>query len=267
MKHMNPQTELKLFEYLKYRPIIDHGASRMLFAADKTVKDILGIDQSINCVIKVAIGLGGMKQNSSEADMYIDYGNSNYLAHIYFMGRYTIVMEEVEPDDFRDMADEVGYDWEDDFDYFCDYNDITQDNPNYNMLKEAAELIGFLASKQGCTSDNGQIGFRADGKLVAYDYGYSTDSSADTQTSRICDLMDDGEDRLRYLEGLIDILNEEGSLMDEIDSSLYDLECNIANRDYYDDDEDSDENCSEEKDTAYWERGLTTDEEDCTCSD
>jgi len=267
MKHITPQTESKLFEYLRYRPIIDHGASRMLFAADETVKEILGLDQNMNCVIKVAIGLGGMKQNNAEADMFSNYGDSDFLAKIYLIGRYTIVMEEVDPDDYRDMADEIGSNWEDDFDYYCDYEEIEKDDPNYATLKEAAKLIGFLADKQGCTADNGQIGSRADGKLVAYDYGYSIDFSTDSQTSRISDCMDDGEDRLHYLEGLMNILNQEGWLMSEVDRLLHRLECSIAGDDeYYE--EDDEENCTDEKDTAYWEREDTFDEEeDYTCSD
>lgn len=266
MEHMNPQTESKLLAYLKYKSIIDHGASRMLFAADETVKEILGLDRDIKCVIKVAIGLGGMKQNNAEADMFCNYGDSDFLAKIYLVGRYTLVMEEVDPDDYRDMADEIGPNWEDDFDYYCEYEEIEEDDPKYAALKEAAELIGFLAEKQGCTSDNGQIGSRADGKLVAYDYGYSTDFSTDSQTSHICDCMDDGENRLYYLKGLVDILNQEGYLMNEVDRLLHRLECSIAGEDYYE--EDDDEDCTDEKDTAYWEREDTFDEEeDYTCSD
>ena len=228
--YLEPQKELKLLQYLKHKDIIDHGASRMLFKADKRVKEILELSDDIRCIIKVAIGLGGMKQNNAEAETYLRYMDSDHFARIYSIGRYVIIMEEVEPDDFRTLADYIGSDWEEDFDYFCDDYNMNEDDDNYNSYYAAAELIGFLADINGCTSDNGQIGVRADGKYVAYDYGYETSSSVDSQTSSICDYMEDEDYREEYIDGLIKILCEEKDLIlavDEMDDSLGNLENDI----------------------------------------
>lgn len=240
MKYISAEKEIQLLRRLKGFDFIGAGGARMVFEVDDFMKKLLELDNDKDYVIKVAMGQGGMLQNMAEVNAYNEWSNYNFLAKIYQAGRYCLIMEAVETDDYSDLADgiysfDTRYEGADDYAECYDVELTDRDN-------KAVDTIGRLADIFGCTTDNGQIGWTKDGDCVAYDYGFYSEKGCDSQTSPLRDICYNEAIRNDYLSGLICILFEEGALLkafdEEIDQSLQALERETIN-DYYRSDEES----------------------------
>lgn len=240
MEYISAEKEIQLLRRLKGFDFIGAGGARMVFEVDDFMKKLLELDNDKNYVIKVAMGQGGMLQNMAEVNAYINWSAYDFLAKIYQAGRYCLIMEAVEVDDYSDLAEEIcSFEtrYEDADDYVECYNvELTERD------EKAVNTIGRLADIFGRTSDNGQIGWTEDGRCVAYDYGFYSAKGCDSQTSPLRDICYDEAIRNDYLSGLVCILFEEGALLEafdkEVDQSLQALERETIN-DYYCSDEES----------------------------
>lgn len=239
MKFISAEKEIQLLQHLKGFDLVNAGGARMVFEVDNFMKELLDLDQDKDYVVKIAMGQGGMSQNMAEVNVYIRYADDGFLATIYQAGRYCLIMEEVEPDDWYDLADEIGsfetrYE---DADSYADYNDFEYSEADNKVI----DTIGRLTDIFGNTGDNGQVGWTKDGRCVAYDYGFYTERGCTSQTSPLRDMCGAETVRNNYLGGLICILAEEGALLksfdEEIDESLQALERETIDG-YYHSDED-----------------------------
>lgn len=195
-----------------------NGASRMVFLID--TDELLNIGLKLNSdyqyVVKVAIGIAGINQTRIETSAYERFGASGEypLAPIPYMGHYVEIMDRVDPIYLaRDYAC-------DDEDYFIeamlDETDYSEDECRlmYNVIEMLHEINGH-------TSDNGQIGFSYnDGSIVAYDYGYETDSD-DELCSDLHGYFDiyNTKSLAEYLHALVKILGEEEDAMLALEES------------------------------------------------
>lgn len=174
MKIIKPKEELEIIQNLIHNgEFIDRGSSRAVYKLEDGI------------VYKVAVDDAGRTQNNAEINFYKMYGNQ-YLAEIYFYGRYLIAMEEVEVKySSSDLEDYRGGYYEDDEESSAIGNIIPFEEENY----EIQEAIEFLDGELGHTSDNYQIGYSIERDTwVAYDYGYDPGTDRKSQISDL--LMD-----------------------------------------------------------------------------
>ena len=229
----------------KYR-CESNGASRMVFLVD--TKDLIQIGlklfENYKYVVKVSIGIAGINQSRIEASAFERFGASGEypLASISYIGHYVEIMDRVKP---ISLARDYACDDEDDFiDAMLEEYDYSEDDCRvmYNVIQMLHEINGY-------TSDNGQIGFSCnDGSIVAYDYGYETDSD-DELCSDLHDYFDiyNTESLAEYLHALVRILGEEEDAMLALEESYgVHRDNNNNNCDQTDDEGDSYENTNEE---------------------
>ena len=135
-------------------------------------------------VVKIAMGEGGIVQNTAEADIYYTYSESyDVFANIYGHSELIVEMEKVEP-------------FPDDLDYLEEGEE-----------RDKAWRLKFLLDDLiGDTADNEQLGLNECGEIVAYDYGYSPEKNCSEQTSELRDCYFDVDE---YLSNLICILDGE----------------------------------------------------------
>lgn len=152
MERLSNRQEIRLLKELKnpkkYK-FLDSGSSRLIFSS-----------LSENKVVKLAVGLGALRQNQAEVDAYRDFGDSHIFATIFKYGNYLEVMERVIPVAEQD-------------EYFYDTLERLHKSGNTNMrliddVHESADEI------LGETEDNNQIGLTKEGRFVLYDYGFKT---------------------------------------------------------------------------------------------
>lgn len=216
-KVLTNREEIEVLKSLTDSKFLGNGAARAVFALKDTMKESLGINDDRDLVVKLALGLGGLRQNQLETKTFLEYGKSAPLAEIVAYGRYIEVMEAVEvTDDYRDFASEGGDPYELAADCYEEGTDAFEEC--YNNLQDAEEVIGCLESYFGCTSDNGQLGRNADGDLVAYDYGFTTELSSGDQVSDISDAIEDDDECARYIDGLINLLVEENDCLEDFEN-------------------------------------------------
>lgn len=184
LKLLNNEQEKQILECLAggYMPI-GHGASRFVFPIDTKQLIEAGLELDINkrYVVKVAIGIAGINQNNVESTVF-RYNGSEYLAEIPYIGHYVEIMEYVKPlpDSVRDGADEY---------YFEDFYSYVEDDLTKSEASLCFDVIQELNGINGCTSDNGQLGYNDNGDIVAYDYGYLSESD-EIQCSRLLECID-----------------------------------------------------------------------------
>ena len=196
----------------------DNGASRMVFLVD--TKDLIQIGlklfENYKYVVKVSIGIAGINQSRIEASAFERFGASGEypLASISYIGHYVEIMDRVKP---IYLARDYACDDEDDFiDAMLEEYDYSEDDCRvmYNVIQMLHEINGY-------TSDNGQIGFSCnDSSIVAYDYGYETDSG-DELCSDLHDYFDiyNTKSLAEYLHALVKILGEEEDAMLALEES------------------------------------------------
>lgn len=215
------EQEKRILNYVLTLELEDAGAARMVFPLNKMLQADLGIDPSEDCIVKVPMGIGGYRQTQLEIQTYLIYGQSKPLARLIRYGHFVEIMEKVEVDDFRGFYDDYG-DAEGYADYVtgCQRENETEEEyetrlqKNFDNAEQAMFVMEQLADIFGNTDDNGQLGWTKEGCLVAYDYGYTTDSSTDDQTSDLSSQVSDDETRNDYISGLIDLLGEEEEMLE-----------------------------------------------------
>lgn len=146
--------ERKLLKLLKNAKLIGNGSSRLVFIDPR----------NDNRVVKVAIGAAAFCQNKLEVKLWNDTQDS-HLAQIFEYGKFVVVMERM-----METYDE---------DSFNDGYDSSSENRDFFQLGD--DVVNWLVTKLGCTSDNYQIGLNANNEWKAYDYGFNSDISAREQ--------------------------------------------------------------------------------------
>ena len=222
--------EKYILNNIDYDDRIDSGSSRAVFYCQPYVLEYLGIETDRECVIKLAIGHGGLNQHQTEVEMWLESGGNNqHLAEIFAAGQFVSIMEKVDIRDYSDLADSLDdYDINESviryLDYQCDINEEDDKEIFDNEYKEVckvAETIAFLASYNGCTSDNGQIGKTEDGRYVAYDYGFIAGNGCDTQCSgALVDNVCDEECFIYYIGQLCEVLDIEIKAEQKLDELM-----------------------------------------------
>lgn len=191
---------------------IDSGAGRTVFTVCGDTFNNLGIEVPCNCVVKVALGIPGMNQNEVECNAYENYINLGYpLARIFYRGQFIEIMERVttlESDCGRDY-DEYG----DIEDFVSTYEGELADDVLYDIWNTAVRLEDI----NGCTGDNGQLGYNDANELVAYDYGYQADSD-----TRFCSDLDGNnlEDMNLYIPQLAQLVGSDSAYISELEAQL-----------------------------------------------
>lgn len=274
----NIMTELKLLNNEQEKQILDclasgylpigHGASRFVFPIDTKQLIEAGLELDINkrYVVKVAIGIAGINQNNVESTVF-RYNSPKYLAEIPYIGHYVEIMEYVKPlpDSVRDGANEY---------YFEDFYSYVEDDLTYEEASLCFDVIQELNGINGCTSDNGQLGYNDNGDIVAYDYGYLSESD-EIQCSRLLECIDpdSAEQIAHYLLAIKNIIAADEDAMSILEEQYMDkIQENIEKgveilkeledegyEDDADDEEDvdytddaSDENNSQDDDDDKW---------------
>lgn len=217
--------EVALLQVLAERfDIKSNGAARLVFCVDRATLKECGfeLDEDRDYVVKVALGLAGINQNNIESNAYRNEKDNVSLARIFYLGHYIEIMERV--------YEIMGYDLDTFRVYACrTYNsceDFIEDvageceNLSTDILEQVYDTISDLTYLFGQTNDNGQVGLNADGKVVAYDYGY--DDYADEP---LCSDLPDWNDFensntvQEYLNALIEIIDKENEALSDLENS------------------------------------------------
>ena len=183
-----------------------------------------------NKVVKIAIGIGGMKQIHNEVTTYNGYADQVSLATIYGYSDLLEEMIRVQPIDGD--YDLPNYNYNDDID---DDDDDDEDDVEFTTTEYTRsdfwDLVTDLNDITGETGDNEQIGLDANGNLVAYDYGffvYNNCSHDQTSPMRNCHWTNDF--LIEYLTELLEVIRG--------NRSIQDVEEEFINNEADEDDED-----------------------------
>jgi len=157
MKRLSIKQELDILAQLKADDFLDNGSSRSVYSFGDNV-------------VKIALDRKGQYQNHVEIKTFREEGDE-YLAKIQSYGKYIVVMEKVLAYD-RDFA-EIMCNAPDEWEYQSERHE-------YEMTKELAyqfeDVKDHLDYVLGGSADNYQLGLTKDGRIVAYDYGYESES-------------------------------------------------------------------------------------------
>ena len=216
MKHLTKEQEKFVLQHLNPEDRMDTGSSRMVFHCCAEISEYL--DLPCKCVVKLAVGHGGLNQHRVEVNTWTEFGNRNYLAEIFYAGNFVSIMEEVDPEDYWDLADEIDGDTDvadatENYLYYemdIDANENPEEyNKEYKEMFKVIDTIAFCAYHNGCTSDNGQLGLTYDGRHVAYDYGFIADEGCRTQCSEdlVGNIHDDDAFEY-YIDQLVMLIDE-----------------------------------------------------------
>ena len=273
--------------------IENYGAARMIYTLADELKDYLiekgiELDNSTCYIVKIAMGVGGVNQIAAEVKTYKNFGDEGYLAAIPAAGRFVEIMERVNPVDysFRDFLDI------DEATLFCEVNGIEDDvlgllrklegddvnlsdydikyleNLYYKSDVEEKIILDYdsmtfntimsvinsLVHIFGATGDCGQVGFNWKGDILAYDYGFYSDSEK-TQTSRDSDMLAGNEDYLFTLAAALERTSNDRSV------NIARIEDVICDDDEDDDDEYGDEEDEDEEASSNADEGEVDDKE------
>ena len=228
IKVLTHEQEKTILSYVMDLNTEDAGCARMIFPLSTELANKIGLDITFPCIVKVAMGIGGYRQNQLEIKTFLEQCNYLPLAEITAYGRFVEIMERVEVEDWRDFYDNYC----DVDDYMCEIEQKEDESDEefqerydrtYNNAVKAVNTIDCLNDFFGETGDNGQIGINRFGEFVAYDYGYTTSRTTDEQVSDVSDAVYDKDDRNSYIQGLFDLLDKEESLLEDYEKKfLYD---------------------------------------------
>lgn len=176
--------EMKVLTIDEERELLEEIANGEIKGIDSEMSRLVyGIDDDL--IVKVAIGPGGLKQNENEVSAFGDYPFYP-IARIYAYGQTCLIMERL---------DHCGR--YDDCYYVDEYLDGDSDRVD--------QIVVDLETINGDTSDNFQLGLTKNGDLVAYDYGFISSISCNSQTSdlaeTVCSEVND-EETLSYIRDL-----------------------------------------------------------------
>lgn len=213
---LTTEQEIALLKVLGGNDSDDNGAGRMVkIIENNDMLRLCGIPMDYTkVVVKIALGIEGMNQNKVETEAYENYGDRFSLAPILYKGQFVEIMQYVTP-----LDGEIGreYDSYDSADEFAEDHYDGDDSPyDYSQLMDIYDTAYELERINGRTSDNGQLGYTEDGRLLAYDYGYVSDSDVGfcSNINPNCILMDD------YCGELINLLVEGESTRGRIAEAL-----------------------------------------------
>ena len=218
IKQLSQQQERDLLIMLSNRYLVDcSGAARLVIMVETSDLLEVGIpvDPQSEYVVKVAIGMAGINQTAIESGCYKSLGHKYPLAAIPFMGDYVEIMERVKvidgPRCAWDQGDTEGFVSE-----MVQYYGSTE-----TEAKKMYDVVCALDELNGETSDNGQIGYTADGRIVAFDYGYDA-----RDDEGLCSDLDEtldfyNEDTLvAYLCALKNLVGADIRELEELETNL-----------------------------------------------
>jgi len=217
------EQEKIILDYVMGLNTEDAGCARMVFPFSTELEYKLGLRIPFPCIVKVAMGIGGYRQNQLEIKTYLECCDFLPLAEIAAYGRFVEIMERVEVEDWRDFYDDYS-DVDDYMDYVNRRENETEEefseryDRTYESATKAVEAMEALNDHFGFTGDNGQIGINRYGNYVAYDYGYTTNRHTGEQVSDISDSVYDKDDRNLYIQGLFDLLDKEEHMLEEYEN-------------------------------------------------
>lgn len=168
MRELTKEEALELLTRLEEEEnYIGRGSSRAVFEFKHEGKAY---------AVKVAGDAQGRFQNDRERTLWLET-ESEYLAPVEFYYDDVIIAFPIVLgcEDLADYIYESGiYDSEDldDREDFMNMFDIEEDELD-NTIELFQNCVNFLSDYQGETSDNCQVGW-LEGRIVAYDYGYTT---------------------------------------------------------------------------------------------
>jgi len=243
MKTLTALEEKLVLSSIPQDDCLDFGSSRRVYHCPDEVVNALGLDPSINYVIKLGCGQGGFNQNSREVEVWLDYEGCDFLAPIYAAGRFVIIMEEVEVCNYLDFAETIDFNdnSRERAENWVDYEyDMTSEDDDYDSYvddyEKAAHAIRQLADINGNTSDNGQLGRTKNGTYVAYDYGFVVGVGCDSQCSNcLVENMYDADCFDYYINELKTILDEIANNeknLNELEKYMISLESTITSGDW-----------------------------------
>lgn len=197
MIELTREQEKEILKQVPYCKFIGNGASRIVVECPQDICDeYCGGNPA---VIKVAIGLGGINQMNLEVDTYISYGEYYNLATIYASGLCVEIMEKMshtyEVCDFLEWDNEDEYATEDAINTFMGWFDVSEEIAAdlFNVAYSLCDIFGY-------TNDNGQLGVNGDGRVVAYDYGFESNSDSTQTCDLIYELVYHDDNWEKYLE-------------------------------------------------------------------
>lgn len=217
IKQLSQQQERDLLTMLSNRYSVDcSGAARLVIKVETLDLLEVGIpvDPQFEYVVKVAIGMAGINQTAIESGCYKSLGHNYPLAAIPFMGDYVEIMERVKVIDGPRQA--WGQDSEDFICEMVNYYDAERDE-----AQKMYDVICALDELNGETSDNGQIGYTIDGRIVAFDYGYDArdDGGLCSDLDETLDFYD--EDTLvAYLRALKNLVGADISEFEALETNI-----------------------------------------------
>lgn len=232
------EQEKQILQALKNTYPDSHGSSRAVFDGDDIAfDDIMDmLEENFNCdihncVIKLALGIGGQNQSNREIKSYIEYGDYYPLAKIYAYGRFIEIMEKVDKvdDNFRCYSDYSYYDlftmvygYEDPLDgeRYVDYPEDA-DQKEIDEYETIFDTIYRLEELFGETDDNGQLGYNAEGNLVCYDYGFLVDSDEEW-SSMLSVLLHKTNIYNSYLDICIENITTTNDIFEQLENQLCD---------------------------------------------
>ena len=224
IKVLTHEQEKLILDYVMGLNTEDAGCARMVFPLDDELAEKIGLDVKFDCIVKLAMGIGGYRQNQLEIKTYLNDCEWLPLAEIVAYGRFVEIMERVEVEDWRDFYDDYS-DVDDYMECMFERREGETDEEcekryqkEFDEVSKAINTIDTLNDYFGYTGDNGQIGRNRLGEYVAYDYGYTTDRHTGEQVSDISDVIYDKEERDLYIQGLFDLLDKEEQLLEEYEN-------------------------------------------------
>lgn len=161
-----------------YNKFDSNGSSRAVYLTEWRGK---------NVAVKVFIDYAGYYQSiENELQMQLSADNEllDVLTELYAYGHNCLICEVATPlcmDEVDEVCDAVVY--ED----LPEYIQLSIDREMYEKIKY---VVDTLESYTGFTNDNRQIGISdEDGRLVCYDYGYTTEVNYDIQVGNMDDYL------------------------------------------------------------------------------
>lgn len=223
-----------LHAMMKNDTYIDQGNGRMVYDIPKEAYQYLPfLNNPENYVIKIAMGIGGIRQNRNEREVYENYNAP--VAEICAFGKFIEIMEKIEPDNYSDLMEDYDCDSDLYIEEYIENNEQREDETAEHFEKrvhevrkdveQACNVINELNEIFGYTTDNAQLGRTAEGRIVSYDYGFKPDIGCSEQTSDLSWWLYKALNRIRYLHDLIfywikgtdeEIISYEQKLIEEV---------------------------------------------------
>jgi hypothetical protein len=150
MKKLTTEEEILIVKSI--RKFIANGSSRAVFHHP--------FDEKL--AVKIAIGSGGLAQTQREIEVNTEIPEVTNTIHAY--GKYIIVCDLIVKK-LDQKVDHAIYNY---------FNASSVKQFRNKELEIVKNIVRELARVNGESGDNHQIGITVDGKIVSYDYGYTS---------------------------------------------------------------------------------------------